>query len=166
MILAYGFVKWWKFFSPDQCSGINRFVALFAVPLLSFHFISTNNPYAMNYRFIAVDTLQKIIVLVVLAIWSRTSSRGCLEWSITCNSQDSDLNTKQKYQLLPLIDHEYLHIEHIKIAKMKLETYLLVFSYNKKKNAIRRVWLPSLAALMENIIMQNLFHGFASRGSG
>ena len=47
---------------------------------------------------------------------------------IACNSQDSDLNTKQKYQLLPLIDHEYLHIEHIKIAKMKLETYLLVIS--------------------------------------
>ncbi|KAK9289932.1 hypothetical protein L1049_008094 [Liquidambar formosana] len=83
MILAYGSVKWWKIFSPDQCSGINRFVALFAVPLLSFHFISTNNPYAMNYRFIAADTLQKIIVLVVLGIWSRTSSRGSLEWSIT-----------------------------------------------------------------------------------
>ncbi|KAK2994049.1 hypothetical protein RJ640_012319 [Escallonia rubra] len=44
MILAYGSVRWWKIFSPDQCSGINRFVAIFAVPLLSFHFISTNNP--------------------------------------------------------------------------------------------------------------------------
>ncbi|KAF4396580.1 hypothetical protein G4B88_028894 [Cannabis sativa] len=59
MILAYGSVKWWKIFSPDQCSGINRLVALFAVPLLSFHFISINNPYAMNFRFIAADTLQK-----------------------------------------------------------------------------------------------------------
>ncbi|CBI32786.3 unnamed protein product, partial [Vitis vinifera] len=93
MILAYGSVKWWKIFSPDQCSGINRFVALFAVPLLSFHFISTNNPYAMNYRFIAADTLQKIIVLVVLAIWSRTSSRGCLEWSITLFSLSTLPNT-------------------------------------------------------------------------
>lgn len=93
MILAYGSVKWWKIFSPDQCSGINRFVALFAVPLLSFHFISTNNPYAMNLRFIAADTLQKIIVLVVLAIWSRTSSRGCLEWSITLFSLSTLPNT-------------------------------------------------------------------------
>ncbi|CBI26908.3 unnamed protein product, partial [Vitis vinifera] len=50
MILAYGSVRWWKIFSPDQCSGINRFVAIFAVPLLSFHFISQNNPYAMNFR--------------------------------------------------------------------------------------------------------------------
>ncbi|CAA3027456.1 probable auxin efflux carrier component 1b [Olea europaea subsp. europaea] len=93
MILAYGSVKWWKIFTPDQCSGINRFVALFAVPLLSFHFISTNNPYAMNYRFIAADTLQKIIVLFVLAIWSRISSRGSLEWSITLFSLSSLPNT-------------------------------------------------------------------------
>ncbi|XWS58985.1 hypothetical protein CRYUN_Cryun08bG0081300 [Craigia yunnanensis] len=93
MILAYGSVKWWKIFSPDQCSGINRFVALFAVPLLSFHFISTNNPYTMNLRFLAADTLQKIIVLVVLAIWSRTSSRGSLEWSITLFSLSTLPNT-------------------------------------------------------------------------
>ncbi|KAF5737630.1 Auxin efflux carrier family protein isoform 2 [Tripterygium wilfordii] len=93
MILAYGSVKWWKIFSPDQCSGINRFVALFAVPLLSFHFIASNNPYAMNYKFIAADTLQKIIVLVVLAIWSRTSSRGSLEWSITLFSVSTLPNT-------------------------------------------------------------------------
>ncbi|KAG2314760.1 hypothetical protein Bca52824_017882 [Brassica carinata] len=44
MILAYGSVRWWKIFSTDQCSGVNRFVAIFAIPLLSFHFISTNNP--------------------------------------------------------------------------------------------------------------------------
>ncbi|TQD81527.1 hypothetical protein C1H46_032925 [Malus baccata] len=35
MILAYGSVRCWKIFSPDQCSGINRFVAIFAVPLFS-----------------------------------------------------------------------------------------------------------------------------------
>ncbi|KAJ8534312.1 hypothetical protein K7X08_007636 [Anisodus acutangulus] len=93
MILAYGSVKWWKIFSPDQCSGINRFVALFAVPLLSFHFIASNNPYAMNYRFIAADTLQKVIVLFVLAIWSRISARGSLEWSITLFSLSTLPNT-------------------------------------------------------------------------
>lgn len=93
MILAYGSVKWWKIFSPDQCSGINRFVALFAVPLLSFHFISTNNPYTMNFRFIAADTLQKIIMLVVLGIWSKVSKRGCLEWSITLFSLSTLPNT-------------------------------------------------------------------------
>lgn len=45
MLVAYGSVKWCKMFTPDQCSGINRFVAVFAVPILSFHFISMNNPY-------------------------------------------------------------------------------------------------------------------------
>ncbi|KAH9763465.1 putative auxin efflux carrier component 1c [Citrus sinensis] len=93
MILAYGSVKWWKIFTPDQCSGINRFVALFAVPLLSFHFISSNDPYKMNLRFIAADTLQKIIVLVVLAIWSKLSKRGCLEWTITLFSVSTLPNT-------------------------------------------------------------------------
>lgn len=93
MILAYGSVKWWKIFTPDQCSGINRFVALFAVPLLSFHFISSNNIYAMNYKFIAADTLQKIMVLVVLAVWARISSRGSLEWSITLFSVSTLPNT-------------------------------------------------------------------------
>ncbi|XP_047315980.1 auxin efflux carrier component 1a-like [Impatiens glandulifera] len=93
MILAYGSVKWWKIFSPDQCSGINRFVALFAVPLLSFHFISSNNPYAMNFRFIAADTLQKIIVLSVLTVWANFSKRGCLEWTITLFSLSTLPNT-------------------------------------------------------------------------
>lgn len=93
MILAYGSVRWWKIFTPDQCSGINRFVALFAVPLLSFHFIASNNPYAMNLRFIAADTLQKIIVLTVLFVWSKVSKRGCLEWTITLFSLSTLPNT-------------------------------------------------------------------------
>jgi auxin efflux carrier family protein len=93
MILAYGSVKWWRIFTPDQCSGINRFVALFAVPLLSFHFISTNNPYTMNLRFIAADTLQKLIVLALLLVWSHLSRRGCLEWTITLFSLSTLPNT-------------------------------------------------------------------------
>ncbi|KAI3720108.1 hypothetical protein L6452_21018 [Arctium lappa] len=93
MILAYGSVRWWKIFSPDQCSGINRFVAIFAVPLLSFHFISLNNPYEMNFRFIAADTLQKIIMLVVLGLWANFSKNGSLEWMITIFSLSTLPNT-------------------------------------------------------------------------
>ncbi|CAL0313578.1 unnamed protein product [Lupinus luteus] len=93
MILAYGSVRWWKIFSPDQCSGINRFVAIFAVPLLSFHFISTNNPYAMNFRFIAADTLQKIIMLFALAMWTNFTANGSLEWMITIFSLSTLPNT-------------------------------------------------------------------------
>nr|WDA53375.1 putative auxin efflux carrier component 1b [Erycina pusilla] len=93
MILAYASVKWWKIFTPDQCSGINRFVALFAVPLLSFHFISSNNPYSMNYRFIAADTLQKLILLIALTLWSNLARRGSLEWTITLFSLSTLPNT-------------------------------------------------------------------------
>ncbi|XP_038994104.1 auxin efflux carrier component 4-like isoform X2 [Hibiscus syriacus] len=93
MILAYGSVRWWKIFTPDQCSGINRFVAIFAVPLLSFHFISTNDPYAMNFRFIAADTLQKLIMLFVLGLWANLTKNGSLEWMITIFSLSTLPNT-------------------------------------------------------------------------
>ncbi|KAJ1418431.1 Membrane transport protein [Sesbania bispinosa] len=93
MILAYGSVRWWKIFSPDQCSGINRFVAIFAVPLLSFHFISTNNPYQMNFRFIAADTLQKLIMLFALGLWTNFTKNGSLEWMITIFSLSTLPNT-------------------------------------------------------------------------
>ncbi|KAJ6731968.1 AUXIN EFFLUX CARRIER COMPONENT 2 [Salix purpurea] len=93
MILAYGSVRWWKIFTPDQCSGINRFVAVFAVPLLSFHFISSNDPYAMNYRFIAADCLQKVVILGALFIWQAFSKRGNLEWMITLFSLSTLPNT-------------------------------------------------------------------------
>ncbi|XP_043713812.1 auxin efflux carrier component 2 [Telopea speciosissima] len=93
MILAYGSVRWWKIFTPDQCSGINRFVAVFAVPLLSFHFISSNNPYAMNYRFIAADSLQKVVILFALFLWQTFSKNGNLEWMITLFSLSTLPNT-------------------------------------------------------------------------
>ncbi|KAI5674094.1 hypothetical protein M9H77_14458 [Catharanthus roseus] len=93
MILAYGSVRWWKIFTPDQCSGINRFVAVFAVPLLSFHFISTNDIYAMNYHFIAADSLQKIVILGSLFLWQTFSKNGNLEWMITLFSLSTLPNT-------------------------------------------------------------------------
>lgn len=93
MILAYGSVRWWKIFTPDQCSGINRFVAVFAVPLLSFHFISSNDPYAMNYQFIAADSLQKVVILFALFLWQSFSKNGSLEWMITLFSLSALPNT-------------------------------------------------------------------------
>ncbi|KAI3898357.1 hypothetical protein MKW92_018681 [Papaver armeniacum] len=83
MFLAYGSVRWWKLFTPDQCSGINRFVSIFAVPLLSFKFISNNNPYKMNYLFLAADSLQKVVVLAALFMWNMFAPNGSIEWVIT-----------------------------------------------------------------------------------
>ncbi|MCO5560636.1 hypothetical protein L7F22_014252 [Adiantum nelumboides] len=83
MFLAYSSVRWWKIFTPVQCSGINRFVAVFAVPLLSFHFISTNNPYKMDGIFILADTISKLAVLAVLGVWAKFFKSGSLDWMIT-----------------------------------------------------------------------------------
>ncbi|KAJ8558006.1 hypothetical protein K7X08_004772 [Anisodus acutangulus] len=91
MLVAYGSVKWCKIFSPEQCSGINRFVAVFAVPVLSFHFISQNNPYQMDTKFILADTLSKILVLVLLSIW--VICKGQLDWLITLFSVSTLPNT-------------------------------------------------------------------------
>ncbi|XP_013619294.1 auxin efflux carrier component 2-like [Brassica napus] len=93
MMLAYGSVRWWGIFTPSQCSGINRFVAVFAVPLLSFHFISSNDPYAMNYHFLAADSLQKVVILAALFLWQAFSRRGSLEWMITLFSLSTLPNT-------------------------------------------------------------------------
>ncbi|KAF6986539.1 hypothetical protein CFC21_004277 [Triticum aestivum] len=94
MILAYGSVRWWGVITADQCAGINRFVAVFAVPLLSFKVISGSNLYAMDLRFAAADTLQKLLVLASLAVWSRLPVPFAgLDWSITLFSSATMPNT-------------------------------------------------------------------------
>ncbi|XP_072963225.1 auxin efflux carrier component 2-like isoform X3 [Typha angustifolia] len=93
MVLAYGSVRWWKIFTPEQCAGVNRFVAMFAVPLLSFHFIASNDPYAMNYHFLAADSLQKLVILLALFLWHNLSNAGHLDWLITLFSLSTLPNT-------------------------------------------------------------------------
>ncbi|XP_044962466.1 probable auxin efflux carrier component 9 [Hordeum vulgare subsp. vulgare] len=72
--LGYASVRWLKAFSEEQCAGINRFVATFAMPALIFDLVSTNDPYAMNGRLVAADTLQKGVMLFVLVAWAAWSS--------------------------------------------------------------------------------------------
>ncbi|XP_068654323.1 probable auxin efflux carrier component 1d [Aristolochia californica] len=93
MFLAYGSVKYGKIFTPEQCSGINRFVAIFAVPLLSFEFISRINPYDMDLLFISADIVSKILVLILLFLWAKFSKRGYLDWVITLFSLSTLPNT-------------------------------------------------------------------------
>ncbi|KAM7268461.1 hypothetical protein ACFE04_010627 [Oxalis oulophora] len=93
MILAYISLKWWKLFSPDQCSGINKFVAKFSIPLLSFQIISKTNPYKMNVKLILADFLQKLLAFLVFAALARITSRGGLKWVITGISLSTLPNT-------------------------------------------------------------------------
>ncbi|KAL6859121.1 hypothetical protein ACP4OV_018123 [Aristida adscensionis] len=74
-VLGYASVRWLKAFSDEQCAGINHFVALYAVPVLIFHVVYTNDPYAMNGRLIAADTLQKAAIILALMAWAICWSR-------------------------------------------------------------------------------------------
>ncbi|KAL4386395.1 hypothetical protein GQ457_09G009320 [Hibiscus cannabinus] len=93
MILAYTSVKWWKLFTPEQCAGINKFVAKFAIPLLSFQVISDNNLYKMNVKIILADVVQKVLALIVLIAVVKLGSRGGLRSIITGFSLSTLPNT-------------------------------------------------------------------------
>ncbi|KAG6607665.1 Auxin efflux carrier component 6, partial [Cucurbita argyrosperma subsp. sororia] len=96
MLVAYTSVKWWKIFTAEQCAGINRFVAVFAVPVLSFHFISQNNPFEMDTKFILADTISKAFVLLFLslgAVFFSGGGGGRLDWVITLFSLATLPNT-------------------------------------------------------------------------
>ncbi|XP_022751911.1 auxin efflux carrier component 8-like isoform X1 [Durio zibethinus] len=93
MILAYISVKRWKLFTPEQCAGINKFVAKFSIPLLSFQVISENNPYKMSLKLILADFLQKLLAVLVLIAISKFSSRGGLPSIITGLSLSTFPNT-------------------------------------------------------------------------
>ncbi|KAG6506166.1 hypothetical protein ZIOFF_031484 [Zingiber officinale] len=83
MALGYASAKA-KAFSPEQCAGINHFVAVFAIPLLTFRMISSNDPYAMNLRFLAADSLQKLTALAGFAAWARLAKKeNALAWAVT-----------------------------------------------------------------------------------
>ncbi|KAK8664001.1 hypothetical protein V6N13_083805 [Hibiscus sabdariffa] len=93
MFLAYTSVKWWKLFTPEQCAGINKFVAKFAIPLLSFQVISDNNLYKMNVKIILADLVQKVLALIVLIAVVKLGSRGGLQSIITGFSLSTLPNT-------------------------------------------------------------------------
>lgn len=93
MTAAYLSIKWWKLFTPDQCAGVNKFVANFSIPLLSFQVISSNNPYKMNLKLVSADFLQKLLALIILAVIAKIRSRGSLSWVITGLSLSTLPNT-------------------------------------------------------------------------
>ncbi|KAF0904175.1 hypothetical protein E2562_032554 [Oryza meyeriana var. granulata] len=158
MFLAYGSVRWWGIFTPDQCSGINRFVAVFAVPLLSFHFISSNDPYAMNYRFLAADSLQKLVILAALAVWHNLLSRyrrnagaASLDWTITLFSLSTLPNTL--VMGIPLLRAMYgdfsgsLMVQIVVLQSVIWYTLMLfLFEYRGAKALISEQFPPDVGA--------------------
>lgn len=93
MILAYISVRWGKLFSPEQCSGINKFVAKFSIPLLSFQVISGSNLYKVNLKLLLADFIQKFLAVFLLAVFAKLKSKGSLTWIITGLSVSTLPNT-------------------------------------------------------------------------
>ncbi|KAF3669938.1 putative auxin efflux carrier component 5 [Capsicum annuum] len=93
MIIAYISVRWWKLFSPEQCSGINKFVAKFSIPLLSFQVISGSNLYKVNLKLLVADFIQKILAVFLLAVFAKLKPKGSLTWIITGLSVSTLPNT-------------------------------------------------------------------------
>ncbi|KAL4577237.1 hypothetical protein LXL04_013342 [Taraxacum kok-saghyz] len=116
MILAYVSVKWLKLFTQDQCAGINKFVAKFSIPLLSFQVISKSNPYKMNLKLIGADVLQKVIALIMVAIFTKVRSNGQLNWIITGISLSTLPNTL--ILGIPLLKAIYGDEAHVLLAQI------------------------------------------------
>ncbi|KAL5058615.1 hypothetical protein RYX36_030219 [Vicia faba] len=83
LLLGYGSVRWWKIFTREQCDAINKLVCYFTLPLFAFEFTAHIDPFKMNFLFIGADTLSKLIIVAVIGLWAKCSSKGSSSWSIT-----------------------------------------------------------------------------------
>jgi auxin efflux carrier family len=83
LFLGYGSVRWWNIFTREQCDAINKLVCYFTLPLFAFEFTAHIDPFKMNFLFIGADTLSKLIIVAVIALWAKCSSKGNYQWSIT-----------------------------------------------------------------------------------
>ncbi|XP_031477640.1 auxin efflux carrier component 5-like [Nymphaea colorata] len=93
VVLGYGSVRWWKFFSSDQCQGINKLVAFIVIPFFTFDFISGVDPFHLNRRFLAADAVSKAIAAAALLLWAKFCSKGSYLWTITGFSLSTLSNT-------------------------------------------------------------------------
>ncbi|KAF7816753.1 Auxin efflux carrier component 6 [Senna tora] len=151
MFVAYGSVKWCKIFSGAQCSGINRFVAVFAVPVLSFHFISSNNPYQMDSKFVLADTFSKLFILLLLSLWVLMFRSGSFDCLITLFSLSTLPNTL--VMGIPLLQAMYgsfthsLMVQLVVLQSILWYTVLLVLlEYRAATFLIKRQFPGPMAA--------------------
>ncbi|XP_004489167.1 probable auxin efflux carrier component 8 [Cicer arietinum] len=150
MILAYVSVKWWKIFTQEQCSGINKFVAKFSVPLLSFQVISSNNFYKMSLKLMYADFIQKLLAIILLIAITKISGRGGLKWIITGFSLSSLPNTL--ILGIPLIKAMYKEEAVVLLAQV-------VFLQSM-------IWYNLLLFLYEFDAAKNMVSATPSQGTG
>lgn len=93
LMLGYGSMKWWRIFTPEQGEAVNRLVSYFTLPLFTLEFTAHVDPFKMNYLFIGADAISKVIIVTVLALWAKCSSKGSYCWSITSFSLSTLTNS-------------------------------------------------------------------------
>ncbi|XP_074322850.1 auxin efflux carrier component 5-like [Apium graveolens] len=93
LILGYGSVKWWRIFTHEQCDAINLLVCYITLPLFTFEFTANVNPFAWNFVLIGADAFSKVIIVGVLALWVKFSTKGSYGWSITSFSLSTLTNS-------------------------------------------------------------------------
>ncbi|XP_074338748.1 auxin efflux carrier component 5-like isoform X2 [Apium graveolens] len=93
LILGYGSVKWWHIFTNEQCDAINLLVCYITLPLFTFEFTANVDPFAWNFVLIGADAISKVIIVGVLALWVKFSTKGSYGWSITSFSLSTLTNS-------------------------------------------------------------------------
>ncbi|CAL0310277.1 unnamed protein product [Lupinus luteus] len=83
IFLGYASVRWWKILTPEQCNGINKYVAEIAFPFLVLEMLMTTNLYNTNFLVIAADSVQKIFILVILFLLKFVIKGFTFEWLVT-----------------------------------------------------------------------------------
>ncbi|XP_061357417.1 auxin efflux carrier component 5 isoform X2 [Gastrolobium bilobum] len=83
LVLGYGSVRWWNIFTREQCDAINKLVCYFTLPFFTFQFTAHIDPFKMNFMFIVADTISKFVIVAVLALWAKCSSKASSCWFIT-----------------------------------------------------------------------------------
>ncbi|KAL6843244.1 hypothetical protein ACP4OV_026957 [Aristida adscensionis] len=144
--LGYGSVRWWRFFTPEQCAAVNTLVAYFSMPFFNFDFAARTDPFSMNYRVIAADAVSKLLTVAAVAAWARCAGAGAAarssSWPITAFSLATLNNTLVVGA--PLLDAMYGQWAQDLIVQIAVVQNLLWFPLLLLAFELRRAWLAGI----------------------
>uniref|UniRef100_A0A453RM85 Auxin efflux carrier component n=1 Tax=Aegilops tauschii subsp. strangulata TaxID=200361 RepID=A0A453RM85_AEGTS len=151
--LGYGSVRWWRFFTAEQCGAINTLGVCFSMPFFTFDFVVRADPYAMNYRVIAADAVTKLLAVLAAAVWARCAKAkaGAYSWSITGFSLGAYNNTLVVG--VPLLDAMYGKWAQDLIVQIAVVQAIVWFPLLLLAFELRKAWVvgggvSSLSATM------------------
>ncbi|CAO2202648.1 unnamed protein product [Urochloa humidicola] len=141
--LGYGSVRWWRFFTPDQCNAINTLVAHFSMPFFTFDFLARADPYAMNRRVLAADAASKALAALAVAACARffcgAKAGARSSWSITGFSLAAFNNTLVVG--VPLLDAMYGEWARDLVVQLAVLQSLVWFPILLLGFELRKAWV-------------------------